>query len=119
MATHSSWAGHADLPDSLVPHLAGSRVLVLNWRDITHPLAGGAEQYMHEIARRWVAQGVDTTWFTSQHSTQSARDTLDGIRVVRSGGTLSLYLHAAWWLRRTRGQFDAVIDCHNGIPFGW
>lgn len=97
--------------------LAGLRVLVLNWRDIRHPQTGGAEQYMHEICRRWVRQGVGVTWFTARAAGRPAQEVLDGIRIVRSGGALSLYPRAALWLTRTRGQFDAVIDCQNGIPF--
>ena len=36
--------------------LEGARIVVLNWRDIQHPQAGGAEQYMHQIARRCAIQ---------------------------------------------------------------
>ena len=58
--------------------LAGSRVLVLNWRDTRHPQAGGAEQYMHEICRRWVEQGVDVTWFTANVADRPRRESLTG-----------------------------------------
>ena len=39
--------------------LAGRRILVLNWRDVHHPQAGGAEQYTHRIARGWAAAGAE------------------------------------------------------------
>jgi glycosyltransferase involved in cell wall biosynthesis len=97
--------------------LRGSRILVLNWRDVRHPEAGGAEQYMHEIAKRWVQAGADVTWFTARGPRQKARDRIDGIRVLRAGGTLSVYARTAFRLLRTRGHFDAVVDCQNGIPF--
>lgn len=97
--------------------LAGRRILVLNWRDTRHPDAGGAEQYVHRIASRWVAAGADVTWFTARPAGHAARDTIDGIRVVRAGGELSLYLHAAARLLRAGDDFDAVVDCQNGIPF--
>ena len=42
---------------------------------------------------------------------------IDGIRVVRSGGELSLYLRAAARMVRTRADVDVVVDCQNGIPF--
>jgi glycosyltransferase involved in cell wall biosynthesis len=102
---------------TVASRLAGSRVLVLNWRDTRHPLAGGAEQYMHEICRRWVEQGVDVTWFTANVAGRPRRESVDGVRLVRSGGELTLYPRAALWLMRARGQFDAVLDCQNGIPF--
>lgn len=97
--------------------LAGKHVLVLNWRDVQHPQAGGAEQYMHEISRRWVHHGVQVTWFTGRGAAQSAEDVIDGIRILRAGGTLSIYGQSAVRLLRSSGQFDAVVDCQNGIPF--
>ncbi|WP_416405311.1 glycosyltransferase family 4 protein [Arthrobacter sp. LFS091] len=106
------------LPDLNSPsRLAGKHLLVLNWRDIKHSQAGGAEQYMHEISRRWVQHGVQVTWFTGRDAGQSAEDLIDGIRILRGGGTLSIYAHSAMRLLRTSGQFDAVVDCQNGIPF--
>ncbi|MFI2565599.1 glycosyltransferase family 4 protein [Paenarthrobacter sp. NPDC018779] len=106
------------LPDFNSPErLAGKQVLVLNWRDIRHSQAGGAEQYMHEISRRWVQSGVRVTWFTGRDDGQAAEDVIDGIRILRGGGPLSIYGHSAVRLLRTSGQFDAVVDCQNGIPF--
>ncbi|MGA8790136.1 MAG: glycosyltransferase family 4 protein [Paenarthrobacter sp.] len=106
------------IPDINSPTLlAGKHVLVLNWRDVQHSQAGGAEQYMHEISKRWVQNGVEVTWFTGRDDGQSPEDVIDGIRILRGGGALSIYGHAALRLLRTGGQFDAVVDCQNGIPF--
>ena len=102
---------------SVVTELRGSHVLVLNWRDPRHPQAGGAEQYIHQVARRWVEQGIRVTWFTSRPSGQPVTDAIDGISILRSGGTLSLYAHAAAHLRGYGGSYDAIVDCQNGIPF--
>jgi glycosyltransferase involved in cell wall biosynthesis len=102
---------------SRMPRLTGKHVLVLNWRDIRHRQAGGAEQYMHQISRRWVDEGVKVTWFTSRDAGQSAFEIIDGVGIVRGGGTLSVYLHAAIKLLKERGAVDAVVDCQNGIPF--
>ena len=33
------------------------KVLWVKWRDINHPLSGGAEVYMHEIAKRFTSAG--------------------------------------------------------------
>jgi glycosyltransferase involved in cell wall biosynthesis len=97
--------------------LRGKRLLVLNWRDVRHPEAGGAEQYMHEIAVRWVRAGAHVTWFTARAADQPEQEELDGIHVHRAGGPLSLYARAAAWMLRSRGRFDAVVDCQNGVPF--
>jgi hypothetical protein len=110
------------MTDSFVPanmpaQLAGKRILVLNWRDVRHSQAGGAEQYMHEISRRWIANGAEVTWFTGREEHQAAEGVVDGIRIIRSGGPLALYGQAALKLLHTRSWFDGVIDCQNGIPF--
>ncbi|BCW44168.1 glycosyltransferase family 4 protein [Arthrobacter sp. StoSoilB5] len=98
-------------------HLAGKHVLILNWRDVGHSQAGGAEQYMHEISRRWVAAGAKVTWFTGREMNQPAEDVIDDIRILRAGGPLAIYAHAALKLVRRGRHFDAVVDCQNGIPF--
>ena len=70
--------------------LEGARIVVLNWRDIQHPQAGGAEQYMHQIARRWVAGGARVTWLTARAPGQARHETIDGIEIVRAGGALGV-----------------------------
>lgn len=97
--------------------LSGSRILVLNWRDVRHRQAGGAEQYIHEIGRRWVQAGASVTWFTAAVPGEPERDEIDGMSLVRAGGSLSVYARTAARMVRNRGQFDAVVDCQNGIPF--
>ena len=104
-------------PFAPLAHLEGARIVVLNWRDVEHPQAGGAEQYMHQIARRWVAGGASVTWLTSRGPGQSRRAVIDGIEVVRAGGALGVYPRAALALLRRFGRIDYVVDCQNGIPF--
>jgi glycosyltransferase involved in cell wall biosynthesis len=105
------------LHTSPVDRLAGKRLLVLNWRDVRHPQSGGAEQYMHQIAARWVRAGAKVTWVTGRGSDQTAEDEIDGITIIRFGSALGLYPLAARWLLSNGKQFDGVIDCQNGIPF--
>ncbi len=102
---------------SPVTRLAGKHLLVLNWRDVRHPQSGGAEQYMHQIAVRWVQAGAHVTWVTGRGSHQAPRDVIDGITVIRAGGALGLYGRAALWMLLNGTKFDGVIDCQNGIPF--
>ncbi|MEU5694586.1 glycosyltransferase family 4 protein [Actinosynnema sp. NPDC020468] len=100
-----------------VERLRGKHIAVLNWRDVRHPEAGGAELYLHHIARRWVAAGVRVTWLTARPDGLPAHEVVDGVEVVRVGGALSVYPRVAWRLLCERGRFDAVVDCQNGIPF--
>jgi glycosyltransferase involved in cell wall biosynthesis len=105
-----------DRPTGL-SRLAGRRILVLNWRDLHHPQAGGAEQYMHRIARRWAQAGAVVTWLTSAVPGRPAREEVDGMTVLRAGGALGVYPRAALALLGSIGKVDHVVDCQNGIPF--
>lgn len=94
------------------------RVLIINWRDITHPWAGGAENYMHEIGRRWVDSGFEVGWLCARHRGSDRVETIDGIRIHRTGGRLTLYPLAVLAYRmRLRRRYDVIVDCENGIPF--
>ena len=44
------------------------KILILGWRDIKNPSAGGAEVVIHEIGRRWVEWGHEVTVLTSNFS---------------------------------------------------
>ncbi|QJY49041.1 glycosyltransferase family 4 protein [Pseudonocardia broussonetiae] len=103
---------------SPVAALDGRHILVLNWRDVRHPQAGGAELYMHRIATRWVAAGARVTWLAAQPEGASCSEVVDGVEVHRAGGALTLYPRTALRLlgRRFR-DVDHVVDCQNGIPF--
>jgi glycosyltransferase involved in cell wall biosynthesis len=94
------------------------RVLIINWRDISHPWSGGAEIYMHEIGRRLAENGMDVGWLCQRHKGSSRTELLDGIRVRRVGGRFTLYPRVALsYLFKLRGRYDVIVDCENGIPF--
>ena len=93
------------------------RILIFNWRDITHPWAGGAEAYMHELGKRWVRDGCEVTWVSERYRVGSRLEVIDGIRIHRIGGRYTLYPLAAFAYLRLRNRCDVIIDCENGIPF--
>jgi glycosyltransferase involved in cell wall biosynthesis len=94
------------------------RILVLNWRDLTHPAAGGAEVYTEQVLRRWVAAGHEVTLFCARVDGRPAEEIINGYRVVRRGGRLGVYRAArTWWRAHGRGLFDLVIDEINTVPF--
>lgn len=97
--------------------LARADILFLNWRDPSHPRAGGAEAFCHETARRFSAAGAHVTVFTARHPGAEPHSVSDGTRILRGGGTYGVYAAAARHLLRHRHTYDAVIDCQNGIPF--
>ncbi|MFF4359264.1 glycosyltransferase family 4 protein [Streptomyces sp. NPDC001604] len=98
-------------------HIARTNVLFLNWRDPAHPQAGGAEAYCFEIARRLADSGARVTLFAARFPGSRAGESVDGVRVLRDGGTFGVYLAAAAHILRNRHIYDAVVDFQNGIPF--
>ena len=97
----------------------GLRILALNWRCLRHPQTGGAELNLFEQARRWVRDGHEVTVFCGDpgRAVAPSDEVVDGIRVHRRGGRLTVYLHAALFLLRRSADFDCVLDVANGIPF--
>ncbi|MEU8218760.1 glycosyltransferase family 4 protein [Micromonospora taraxaci] len=114
MSVGSSPVASASTTD--VP-VVGRRIAVLNWKDPWHPDAGGAEVYAWQVARDLVTAGAQVTFLTARPRGQRGDEVRDGIRIVRVGGRWSIYPRVLGWLSRRRGQFDAVLDCQNGIPF--
>jgi len=94
------------------------KILLLNWRDLVHPKAGGAEVYAYEIARHWVNSGHEVTWFCAAVEGHPAEEVKDGIRIVRRGGRLGVYREARKFYEcEGRGNYDLVIDEVNTRPF--
>ncbi|TRZ49436.1 MAG: glycosyltransferase family 1 protein [Dehalococcoidia bacterium] len=95
------------------------KILVMNWRDITNPGAGGAEVHIHEVAKRWVKRGHEVTLLCGRYDGSEEDDEIDGVEIIRRGGPYTVYLHAMkeylWNLRKR--SYDIVIDDINGVPF--
>src|SRR4051794_1233844 len=94
----------------------GARVVVANWRDLDHSLAGGAERYAWEFARGLVDAGARVDFLTAREAGQSRTEVRDGITIVRRGGRLSYYPRGVLWLLGRRRSIDAVVDLESGIP---
>ncbi|MGO4256220.1 glycosyltransferase family 4 protein [Marmoricola sp. RAF53] len=109
-------------------------MIILNWRDPWHPEGGGSELYVHQVAQRMRDAGRQVTWLTAAYPGAAGDETVDGIRFVRRGGHLTVYLWVAWLLvgqragaalarmtgvrpRHTLGTVDAVLEVQNGMPF--
>lgn len=99
-----------------------SRVAVLNWRDPWHPEGGGSELYIEQVVHRMRDAGVQVTWMTARYPGAAEDEVVDGIRYVRRGGHLTVYLWAAWLLLSRRldrmvGGIDSILEVQNGMPF--
>src|SRR5277367_1062750 len=99
-------------------------VLLLCWRDTSHPQGGGSETYLLRIGAQLAASGVAVTLRTARYHGAPRREVIDGVRINCVGGRYSVYgwallaMAAArlgmWPLRRVRP--DVVVDTQNGLP---
>ena len=94
-------------------------ILVVNWQDITNPLAGGAEVHLHQVFERIAAMGHRVTLFCSSFPGAPPEEDLNGIHVIRRGGRSFFnfrFLADYRSLLQPMG-FDVVVDDMNKIPF--
>jgi glycosyltransferase involved in cell wall biosynthesis len=103
-------------------------VLFLNWRDTNHPLGGGSERYVENIAEQLTARGHRVTVVCAGYAGASRVELRGGVTFVRLGGRLSVYVQAALAYvggalglgplsRRRLGRPDVIVDVGNGMPF--
>jgi glycosyltransferase involved in cell wall biosynthesis len=98
-------------------------ILILNWRDIKNPKAGGAEILTHEIAKYWVKKGNQVTIFSSYFLNAPKEEQIDGVKFVRKGHPDTRYLFSSvhfkafLYYRTHSDNFDVVVDEIHGIPF--
>src|SRR5438477_275466 len=94
------------------------RILIFNWKDRRHPLAGGAEVFTEEVAHALVVRGHDVTLFVAAVTGRPEQETVGGVGVIRRGSRLGVYRAARrFWAREGRGAFDVVVDEINTRPF--
>ena len=94
------------------------KILLVNWQDREHPLAGGAEIHLHEIFERLAARGHSITLLCGGWSGCSARAVLGGIDVHRVGTRQSFALKVwGYWRRHLAGEaFDLLFEDINKAP---
>lgn len=94
-------------------------ILWISWKDRWHPSAGGAEVISHELRKRLHVDGHAVTLLTSGYRGAPARETKQGIDIIRVG--MSRYTHplraSSHYLRRLRNKFDIVIEEVNAAPY--
>ena len=97
-------------------------VVVLIWRDPWHPEGGGSELYVQQVSERMRDAGLQVTWVTARYPGAASDEVVDGVRYLRRGGHLTIYLWVAWMLlsgglARRLGGIDSVLEVQNGMPF--
>ncbi|GEP32863.1 glycosyl hydrolase [Nocardioides szechwanensis] len=93
-------------------------IVFFNWRDTANPEGGGSERYVETMARGLVEHGARVTIFCAAHDLAPSDEVVDGVRYVRRGNHVDVYLHGLLSLWRRRfGRVDLVVDVQNGLPF--
>ncbi|RKZ90991.1 MAG: hypothetical protein DRQ40_10390, partial [Gammaproteobacteria bacterium] len=94
-------------------------IRLIDYRDISHPEAGGAERYLHEIFSRLAHRGHRVRLLAGSYPGAAAHEELDGILVERRGNRASFNFVALGECRRwsRSGDGDVVIENLCKIPF--
>jgi glycosyltransferase involved in cell wall biosynthesis len=92
-------------------------LLVLNERDVRHPLAGGAEVNLFQVGRRLVEAGYRATLICTRFPGAPAEEVIDGIRVLRVGNRLTYYLRLPVRVRREMTPDTVIIEHLCKLPF--
>jgi glycosyltransferase involved in cell wall biosynthesis len=94
------------------------RVLILNWKDLEHPAAGGAEVFTENVARELVSRGHEVTLFVARVAGRPELEIKSGVQVIRRGSKLTVYREARrFWQHEANGWADVVVDEVNTRPF--
>lgn len=94
------------------------RILVVNWQDRQNPMAGGAEEQLHQVFGRLAARGHRVTLLCSGWPGAPRRAELDGIRVHRTGRRYTFAAAAPLYYERRLADepVDVVVEDLNKIP---
>jgi glycosyltransferase involved in cell wall biosynthesis len=96
-------------------------ILILNWRDIQHPEAGGAEVHLFEIFSRLAGHGHGVTLLTTRFKGCEKRAIHRGIEILRYGGNYTFNRQSPSFIKKLlkdgKRHFDCIIDDVNKLPF--
>jgi len=93
-------------------------ILILNWRDTKHPLAGGAEILTHEIAKRWIRKGHIVVQLCSGFSNSKRDEIIDGVKIIRRGRWWNIHIFGIiYYFFKIKKQTDVIIDEAHWFPF--
>jgi glycosyltransferase involved in cell wall biosynthesis len=93
------------------------RIGVLNWRDQSHSGAGGAEVYIHEVAKRWAELGHDVALYSSGTRYLEPDEKRDAYVVRRRGRLLGGTHHLKAPIAVGRDEPDVVLESINTFPY--
>jgi len=90
-------------------------ILILNWKDVKNPEAGGAEIIAFEFARRLAREGHTVTFFSRCFGNCLNEEIVDGVRIIRRGNKFTVYIQAYFYYNSLKKKPQRVIDMINTI----
>ncbi len=94
------------------------KILILNWRDIRHPRAGGAELRLHKIYAPLTKWGHKIILYSCAFPRCKKQEKIDGIQIYRLGNDLTFsflcILKLRYWVKK-HGP-DIVVEDLNKLP---
>lgn len=90
-------------------------IIILNWKDVKNPHVGGAEIIAFEFAKRLVKDNHKVTFFSRVFPNCLKEEVLDGVKIIRKGNKLSVYLEAFLYYKSLKKKPDIVIDMVNTL----
>jgi len=90
-------------------------ILILNWKDVRNPYVGGAEIIAFEFATRLAREGHEVTFFSRSFKGAKKEESIDGVKVIRTGNRFSVYPHAFFYYKSLKDKPDIVVDMINTI----
>lgn len=97
--------------------MAKKKILLINWRDIKNPEAGGAELYFHEIFKRLNTRNYEVTVLSHSVPGLPAEEVVDGMRTIRTGSKFLFNYTAFCYARKHQKEYDLIVEDLNKIPF--
>lgn len=93
------------------------KLLFMSWRDIKAPKRGGAEVFTHEMLKGLDKSRYEITHISPMFAGAASDETIDGIRYLRRGGSLSVIYHAFLYYKKHSKDIDFVVDQCNTHRF--
>jgi glycosyltransferase involved in cell wall biosynthesis len=110
--------GAAETLEEMVARSGLRRILMLAWRDLDDPEAGGSEVHADKVAERWAQAGLEITLRTARAQNHPDRKTRNGYQVIRKAGRYAVFPRsAAASVAGRNGEYDGLVEIWNGMPF--
>ena len=95
------------------------KLLLIEFRDITHPEAGGAEIVLQQVFRRIVAAGHQVDYLCNHYPGAAREEVRDGLRILRRGRQPYFNFLVPWVYHRElrRNNYDVIVEGIDKVPF--